>query len=363
MFLWCEISKKIAWEICDNILSGSSPLEVVSDIASNFKDLSSTCLEDIGRQILGFPESEKCIGSMEKTLMSVDVTGVDRYVILILFSILFTYYRRLRIEDKMDRLLKKFKDYIDDTPIYVHAKAMWIEKSNIAPINNRLLLAIEYELEALRRDPDYIGAQHKLADLVVQALEENWELGECKEPDVGCIPIEIVSKLKNYLRKLAFENQYPRAYYTLARFSIVEGKYDEAVDLIGNAIRLEPPSTKDYNLRLSEYYNTLLLARSLKRIESNIDKITGSIKEDLKDIILRFNDQLRIHESRIFTIISVYIGMITIIFTFTSITSMSKLLFREALILEIIITMILLVLIIYLTQTFSKNIKPNRSQE
>lgn len=231
-------------------------LEAISSAlaSASVNELSSTCIEDIGRQFLKMAKAEYCI----KELESINICGNEnKLVLLTLFSILFTYYRRLRIEDKIEYILNKFKNIIEDSPIYIHAKAMWIEKSNLATFNDRLLLSIKYELRALQKDPNYIGAQHKLADLVVQALEEGWQVSSCAEPDIGCIPEHLLVVSKNYLRKLAYENNYSRAYYTLARFYIIEKEYDKAVDLLGRAISLEPASTKDYNLRLAEYYNML----------------------------------------------------------------------------------------------------------
>lgn len=68
---------------------------------------------------------EECVEALE----SIDPEGLrgDEFAQELLFSMLFTYYRRLRVEDKMEALLEAYEKYLRDTPVYLHARAMWIE--------------------------------------------------------------------------------------------------------------------------------------------------------------------------------------------------------------------------------------------
>ncbi len=358
--MWCRESSAVASLLCKRVVeSNSDPLEAVSLAVDRLSVFTATCVEDVGRQVLSLSEGERCVEALAKAVKAVEDPGLlsslGERAALLLFAVLFTYYRRLRMEDKMEEVLRRFERILSGSPLYLHAKAMWIEKSDVAPFGERLLLALKYELEALKRDPDYVGAQHKLADLVVQALEEGWRPGPCREPDEGCVPEELVARAKNYLRRLAFELGYARAYYTLARFHIIEGDYDRAVELLSSAIRLEPAEARDYSLRLAEYYNTMFLARNIKRIEEAMERLARAHKRALRASMDEFSEHLRRYEARILTLISVYVGLITIIFTFVTLAESPRLSFTEALILEaLIIAAVLFILLLVMRSLNTK---------
>jgi len=344
--VWCPESRRVVEEVCKRVAEGVKGFREAANTVKGLVGGRATCIEDSGRELMKRGDLEECVEALE-SIDPEELRG-DRFALELLFSMLFTYYRRLRIEDKMENLLKIYEKYLRDTPIYLHARAMWVEKSSIAPFEDRLLLAISYELKALELDPDYIGAQHKLADLVVQALEEGWTIGDCPRLEHRCVPRSLVAKCREYLRSMAYELGYPRAYYTLARYNIIEGNYAKAIELLSQAIRLEPANTKDYSFRLAEYYNTLLLARSLQRIERSIASLNRGIEEQYREMASRMAEKIEGYESRLLSFISIFTAIITIVFTFAFAVSSSQLSFTEALYLEIIMILSIITLIIIL---------------
>lgn len=182
----------------------------------------------------------------------------------IAFYTLFSYYRRIRQTLKMIKLIEEnvgFSKYL----FYDYVLTEYnVSKFNLSDNKNDeykfLTMALKHSKLALKNISGNNGIIHSFCLTVVLLLENKFKVDDEIVNDAVDLINEII---KN-------DSDYAKYYSTKARLFAQLKQYDEALMNIRYAETLESAESKDWIMRISEYYKIETLINIMKYNKSNM---------------------------------------------------------------------------------------------
>ncbi len=240
--------------------------EKVVDLIRQFKDVEN--LEEIFEVLLS-----KIIGDNQ----------YNEEVSYAAYFTLCTIYRRRRHFSRYHVLVsdKKFVRIFDKFISFGHLKSMCLIE--LTKTRRDVLEAIECsktvldKVESLELDKANIGFYHSFALNVAKGFEDSY-LNSPQDDEYFKLAKSYANKSINY------DFGYSKFHSTLGRLYLVERQYKEAIDECLIAIDYEKHETEGYNIRVNDYQNYILTAKTFLNIEKLNDTLYNEVKNKLADM-------------------------------------------------------------------------------
>jgi len=354
----CEIDSKIFENPCNEYENNGDISKFLDMLYKKIPDSSNSCVEELSRTFMSYKDVTNCINKLynnvkKDILEEISKTNNGFYELKIYFLLLFTYYRRQKQVTEMNNLIQLFTSHLNDTPVMLHARAMYYEKNpeNYENMNAKLIVPIRLEIQALEKDSDYFYAKHKFADLIAKLLEYGANVVDedgCSELSVQKLSRCYLTKAENYLNDIIAENnRYARAYYTLAQIYMLTNRYNEAEESVLNAIDYEDETSKDYERRLTDYFILRQNIRTLRRSHNLIQKESIRLDSKLRETERKIFDAIRNNEERVERRFSLFIAITSILLTYLYATGKAVMNISQLLLITLLMySSIIIVLII-----------------
>lgn len=296
------------------------------DTLKMYKEYNRDYEEKVVDLIQQFKDVENLEEKFEVLLSEIiDANPYNEEVSYAAYFTLCTIYRRRKHFSRYHVLVsdKKFVRIFDKFISFGHLKSMCLVE--IAKTRRDLLEAIECsktvldKVESLKLDKANIGFYHSFAINVAKGFEDSY-LNSPRDD-------EYFKLAKNYANKsIDCDVSYAKFHSTLGRLYLVERQYKEAIDECSTAIDYEKHETEGYTIRVNDYQNYILTAKTFLNIEKLNDTLYNEVKNKLADMQSRNIEVLVFFVS----IMSFVIGSIQLIndkFDFVDIAALIVLLF------------------------------------
>jgi len=209
----------------------------------------------------------------------------DHKIRLICYLINFTYHRRRKDVKLCLRLAQKYHYLFKSEFLYLHTYSIVLKMSEL---KNDIGKSVSLAEKTVQKQPNNCGALHNLAgSLYMYAQCE----GVSEDKKVG-----LLEKAQKYIYEaLVVEPDYPKFYATQAKILAEVGDFSAAKNSLLVAIDTEDSTSKDYNIRLTDYLNIRMRIDLLqtkdglrKNIKNEIEKAAADASKNNLEILSFF---------------------------------------------------------------------------
>ena len=239
-------------------------IQAILDIFSNLPDDSN---KEFTNEITDFIAQAPI--EVNEDLLYILQNHEDRQLRFAAFYSLVVYYRRYKLNSRLEPLVNEYGGQFTSKPLYKFTMSTIYKNKGS---RNELNLALQYAQEAIEQVVNYPGYFNNYAEIVAHALEEGIKLDD-KE--------KTISKAFLYINKaIIINNKYAKYYCNLGRLQYCTGEFTEAKASILKAIDLEDNSKRDYAIRIADYQYYLLKCQSTE----SLTKLTETVNEKTLEI-------------------------------------------------------------------------------
>lgn len=256
---------------------------------------------------------------------------------LISYLILITYYRRRKDIRLCLRLAQDYHQLFKSEFLYLHTYSIVLKGSEL---KNDIGKSVSLAERTIQMQPDNCGALHNLAGSL-------YMFAECEGVNEGKRADLLERAQKCIYEALVLEPDYPKFHATQAKILAASGDFTAAKNSLLVAIDSEDSTSKDYNIRLTDYLN----------IRMRIDLL--QTKDDLKKNIRTEIDKAAADARRNnLEILSFFVAIIS--FTIGGISIAQNYQFIQAMQLVVVLSACLLIVISGATLVFDGKVKGKR---
>lgn len=232
------------------------------------------------------------------------------------FYSLVVYYRRYKLNGRLEPLINAYGSQFNDKPLYKFTMSTYYRNKGG---RNDLNIALQFAQEAIDQTVNYPGYFNNYAEIVAQSLEEGIKFDHINE---------IIPKAFQYINKaIMINNTYAKYYCTLGRLQYCTGEYHDGKANILTAIDYEDNSKKDYAIRIADYQYFLLKCYSVESVttlKKTIDEKTKEIQEIKNELQRNMQEE----KNKVLELIGFFTGIIAFIVSTVQIASKSN--FQDA---------------------------------
>jgi tetratricopeptide (TPR) repeat protein len=201
------------------------------------------------------------------------------------YLIILTYHRRRKDVKLCLRLAYQFHNEFKSEFLYLHTYSIVLKMSEL---KNEIGKSISLAEKTVEMQPNNCGALHNLAGSLYMYSQCEGVLESKKD--------ELLEKAQQRIYDaLTIEPNYPKFHATQAKILAAIGDFSAAKNSLLVAIDSEDSTSKDYNIRLTDYLNIRMRIDLLqtkddlkKNIKSEIDKAAAEARRSNLEILSFF---------------------------------------------------------------------------